>query len=79
MEFDDPAQALGRHLRAVASEGLAQLPAAVRPAMGEPHSVASLAPWRRQAIVAGVAVHLQDAVEAVEEALVMRAAAPGRI
>ena len=79
VELGDPAQDLGGDLRAAALMDLAQSPAAMAPAISQPQRRTAPAVRSGQPVVAGIAVDLEDAVEAVEEALGIFAAAPGRV
>ncbi len=79
VELGDPAQALGGDLGAVAVEHFLQFPPCVRPAMCHADRTAALAGRARQAVVALVAVELQDPVEATQEFLRVLSAAVGRI
>ena len=58
---------------------LAQSPAAMAPAIGQPHRRTARAAGSGEPVVAGIAVDLEDAVEAVEELFGIFAAAPGRV
>ena len=69
VEVGDPAQAFGGDLGAVSIEHLLQFPPCVRPAMGHADRIATLAGRARQAVVALVAVKLQDPVEATKDFL----------
>lgn len=65
----DPAQALSRDLGSIAVEHFRQLAPGMRPAMRDTDQAAALAGGARQAIVALIAVELQDPVEAVQDPL----------
>lgn len=67
VEFGDAAQAFGGDIGAVAVEDLLQLAPCMRPAMRHPNGGAALARGFGQAVVAGIAIDLQDAVEARQE------------
>ena len=79
IEFSDPAHTLGCDLRAAAVMDLTHFSPAMRPTVRKLQWRAAPAARTGQPIVAGITVDLQDAVEAVEEALGIVAAAPGRI
>ena len=74
VELGDPAQAFRGDRRGVLIEQLAQLPPAVRPAMGEPQRCVG-GPLAGEGLVSAVAIHLQHAGEAGEHRLGMRRAA----
>ncbi|PPB79361.1 hypothetical protein LV82_02969 [Albidovulum inexpectatum] len=65
VELGNPAQPLGGNLRAVAVEDLLQLPAGVGPTMRNADRIAALPRGARQPVLAGIAVQLQDAIEAL--------------
>jgi hypothetical protein len=79
IEFGDAAQALGGDLRAVAVEDLLQFAPCVCPAMRHPNGRAALARGLGQPVVAGVAIDLQDAVEAGQEGFGILARASGGV
>ena len=79
VELGDPAQALGCDLRAAAVVDFAEPAPRMGPTVCQPYRRAALAAPAGQPVVTGLAVDLQDAVEAVEEALGIFAAAPGGI
>jgi hypothetical protein len=69
VKLGDPAQALGRNLGAVAIKDLFQLAPGRRLAMRDNDWRAASPERARQAVVVGVAIQLQDAVKALQDAL----------
>ena len=74
-----PAQALGRNLGAVAIKDLLQFSPDMRPAISDGDRCAACPGRTRQTVVAGIAIQLQGAVKAMEDALCVFARAVGRI
>jgi len=75
VELGDPAQPLGGDLRSITVEDFLQLPAGMCPAVRNRDRRAARARGARQPIVAGIAVQLQDAVEALQDLLRVHAGA----
>ena len=79
VKLGDPAQPLGCDLGAVAINDFLQLAPGMRPAMGDGDRRAACPGWARQAVVAGIAIQLQDAVKALQNALCILAPTVRRI
>ena len=79
IELGDPAQPFGGDVRAVAVEDLLQLAPCVRPAMRDAQRRAAPARRLGQPVVAGIAIDLQDAVEAGQEGFCILARAAGGV
>ena len=79
VDLGDAAQALGGDLGAVFLIDVVQLAAGMGPAIGQRQRRAARAAGLGQGVISGIAVHLQDAIEANQDLHRMAAAAPRRI
>ena len=79
IELGDAAQAFGGDLGSVAVEDFLEFAPRMRPAMRHPNGRAALAGGFGQPVVAGIAIDLQDAVEAGEEGFGILARATGGV
>ena len=79
VKLGDPAQTLGRDFGTVAIEDLDQLAPRLGPAMGDGDRHTACPGGPCQAVVAGIAIHLQNAVKALQDTLGILARAVGGV